>query len=115
MGFWINSPSSRGTKMAERIRRGKLQKARSGKVVGGHPVNYGFRMNAVRDAYEVDAPKMSVVWRIFRLIGEERLAITAVCEPELAPLSTSRNCTHSEPTFRALLTRGASEIELALV
>jgi DNA invertase Pin-like site-specific DNA recombinase len=24
-------------KMAERTRRGKLQKARSGKVVGGHP------------------------------------------------------------------------------
>jgi site-specific DNA recombinase len=67
-------------KMAERTRRGKLQKARSGKVVGGHPVNYGFRMNAARDAYEVDEPKMAVVRRIFRLIGEEGLAITAVAK-----------------------------------
>jgi site-specific DNA recombinase len=67
-------------KMAERTRRGKLQKARSGKVVGGHPVNYGFRMNTARDAYEVDAPKMSVVRRIFRMIGEEGLAITAVAK-----------------------------------
>jgi site-specific DNA recombinase len=46
--------------------------------VGGHPVNYGYKMNATRDGYEVDQPKMSVVRRIFRLIGEEGLAITAV-------------------------------------
>jgi site-specific DNA recombinase len=65
-------------KIAERSRRGKLQKAQSGKVVGGHPVNYGFSMNATRDAYEVDERKMSVVRRIFRMIGEEGLAITAV-------------------------------------
>src|ERR671912_1354424 len=64
-------------KTAERTRRGKLQKAREGKVVAGHPVNYGFRMNTVRDAYEVDESKMAVVRRIFRMIGEEGLAITA--------------------------------------
>jgi hypothetical protein len=28
--------------------------------------------------------------------------------------STFRNYTHSEPRFRALLTKGASELELAL-
>jgi site-specific DNA recombinase len=67
-------------KMAERTRRGKLQKARSGKVVGGHPVNYSFRMNVARDAYEVDERKMSVVRRIFRMIGKEGLAITAVAK-----------------------------------
>jgi site-specific DNA recombinase len=67
-------------KTAERSRRGKLQKARSGKVVGGHPVNYGFKMNAARDGYEVDEPKMAVVGRIFRMIGEEGLAITAVAK-----------------------------------
>src|ERR671939_1732222 len=33
-------------KTAERTRRGKLQKARDGKVVGGHRANYGFKMNA---------------------------------------------------------------------
>ena len=36
-------------KITERTRRGKLQKARSGKVVGGHTANYGFRMNTARD------------------------------------------------------------------
>jgi site-specific DNA recombinase len=65
-------------KITERTRRGKLQKARSGKVVGGHTANYGFRMNAARDGYAVDEPKMAVVRRIFRMIGEEELAITAV-------------------------------------
>jgi site-specific DNA recombinase len=65
-------------KMTERTRRGKLQKARSGKVVGGHTANYGFKMNATRDGYAVDEPKMAVVRCIFRMIGEEGLAITAV-------------------------------------
>jgi hypothetical protein len=46
--------------------------------VGGHPVNYGFKMNTARYAHEVDEPKMVVVRRIFRMIGEEGLAITAV-------------------------------------
>jgi site-specific DNA recombinase len=65
-------------KITERTRRGKLQKARSGKVVGGHTANYGFKLNAARDGYAVDEPKMAVVRRIFRMIGEEGLAITAV-------------------------------------
>src|SRR5215203_5096623 len=65
-------------KIIERTRRGKLQKARSGKVVGGHTANYGFKMNAASDGYAVDEPKMAVVRRIFRMIGEEGLALTAV-------------------------------------
>jgi site-specific DNA recombinase len=67
-------------KTAERTRRGKLQKARSGKVVGGHPVNYGFKMDTASYAYEVDERKMAVVRRIFRMVGEEGLAITAVAK-----------------------------------
>jgi site-specific DNA recombinase len=65
-------------KTSERSRRGKLQKARSGKVVGGHPVNYGFRFNESRDGYVVDEERMPVVRRIFRMVGEEGLSITAV-------------------------------------
>ena len=49
-------------------------------MVGSHSVNYGFRMNTARDAYDVDATKVSVVWRIFRMIGEEGLAINAVAK-----------------------------------
>src|ERR671921_2006279 len=46
-------------KVVERSRRGKLRKAREGKVVAGHTPNYGFRYNAARDGYEVDEEKMA--------------------------------------------------------
>ena len=65
-------------KTAERSRRGKLQKARSGKVVGGHSINFGFQMNAASDGYEVDEEKMPLVRRVFRMVGEEGLALTAI-------------------------------------
>jgi site-specific DNA recombinase len=58
-------------KIVERSRRGKLRKAREGKVVAGHTPNYGFRYNASRDKYVVDEEKIAVVRRIFRMIGVE--------------------------------------------
>jgi site-specific DNA recombinase len=58
-------------KIVERSRRGKLRKAREGKVVAGHTPNYGFRYNASRDNYVVDEEKMAVVRRIFRMVGVE--------------------------------------------
>jgi site-specific DNA recombinase len=58
-------------KMVERSRRGKLRKAREGKVVAGHTPNYGFRFNESRDGYEVDEEKMTVVRRIFRMVAVE--------------------------------------------
>jgi site-specific DNA recombinase len=58
-------------KIVERSRRGKLRKAREGKVVAGHTPNYGFRYNASRDSYEVDEEKMVVVRRIFRMVAVE--------------------------------------------
>jgi site-specific DNA recombinase len=42
-------------KTAERTRRGKLRKAREGKVIASTRPNYGFRYNAARDNYVVDA------------------------------------------------------------
>src|SRR5215211_2614526 len=36
-------------KISERSRRGKLQKAREGKVMAGPRVKYGFKLNAARD------------------------------------------------------------------
>jgi site-specific DNA recombinase len=59
-------------KTAERSRRGKLRKAREGKVIASHTPNYGFNYNATRDGYEVDEGAMQVVRRIFRMIGKER-------------------------------------------
>jgi len=58
-------------KTAERTRRGKLQKAREGKVVAVHRPPYGFRYNEARDNYVVDQESMQIIARIFRMVGAE--------------------------------------------
>ena len=65
-------------KTAERSRRGKLRKAREGKVIAIHTPNYGFKYNATHDGYEVDEEAMRVVRQIFRMIGSERRTLYAV-------------------------------------
>jgi site-specific DNA recombinase len=65
-------------KTTERTRRGKLRKAREGKVIAGPRPNYGFRYNAARDGYEVDEETMKVVRRIFREVGIEGKAMHSV-------------------------------------
>jgi site-specific DNA recombinase len=45
-------------KAAERTRRGKMRKAREGKVIAGPAPDFGFRYNASRDGYEVDETYM---------------------------------------------------------
>jgi site-specific DNA recombinase len=65
-------------KIAERSRRGKLRKAREGKVVATKRPHYGFHYNASRDGYEVDEESMAVVKRIIRMVGTEGAAIRAV-------------------------------------
>jgi site-specific DNA recombinase len=65
-------------KIAERSRRGKLRKAREGKVMAGRRVKYGFRLNATRDGLEVDEEKMRVVRRIFLMVGAKGQPMNAV-------------------------------------
>jgi site-specific DNA recombinase len=65
-------------KTAERSRRGKLHKAREGKIVAGHTPNYGFRFNATRDGYLVDEEPMRIVRRIFQMVGAEGRTLHAV-------------------------------------
>src|SRR5919112_1081087 len=65
-------------KIAERSRRGKLQKAREGKVMAGHRVKYGFKLNATRDGLLVDEEKMRNVRRIFHMVGVEGYTLNAV-------------------------------------
>ncbi|MBA3426136.1 MAG: recombinase family protein [Rubrobacter sp.] len=66
-------------KTAERTRRGKIRKAREGKIVGAMArPTYGFRFNATRDAYVVVEEKMAVVRRIFEMVGEEGVSIHGV-------------------------------------
>jgi site-specific DNA recombinase len=65
-------------KIAERSRRGKLRKAREGKVMAGPRVKYGFKLNATRDGLLVDEGKMLNVRRIFRMVGTEGHSLNAV-------------------------------------
>jgi len=62
----------------DRMRRGKRRKAQEGKIVAGPSSDYGYRFNETRDGYEVDDEKMSVVRRIFEMVGAEGLTINAV-------------------------------------
>jgi site-specific DNA recombinase len=65
-------------KLKERTRRGKLQKAREGKVIPQRVPTYGFRYNASRDGYEVDEPRMAVVRRIFEMVAVESRGLQRV-------------------------------------
>lgn len=58
-------------KITERSRRGKLRKAREGKIVATHTADFGFKFNAKRDGYEVNQEAMSVVRRVLYLVGVE--------------------------------------------
>ncbi len=56
-------------KIAERSRRGKLRKAREGKLIAGHTPKYGFRFNGDRTGYVLDETTMEVVRRIFEMVA----------------------------------------------
>src|SRR5215204_4571486 len=79
--------------IVERTWRGKLRKAREGRIVAVTAPNYGFRFNPSRDGYEVDEDKMRVVRRIFYMVGVERRALNAVkrtLEAEQIPTPTGK-------------------------
>jgi site-specific DNA recombinase len=65
-------------KIAERTRRGKLRRAREGKVVPTHTPDYGFRYTEDREGYEVHPEKMAVVGRSFEMVGVEGYRMHAV-------------------------------------
>jgi site-specific DNA recombinase len=56
-------------KIAERTRRGKLQKARQGKIVATHRPPLGFSYNPARDNYVVRPDEMRVVRRVFEMVA----------------------------------------------
>src|SRR5215217_1661808 len=59
-------------KFTERSRRGKLQKARQGKVIATRKPPYGFRFTEARDGLVVFEPEMAVVEQICSLAAEGR-------------------------------------------
>ena len=95
-------------KTAERTRRGKLRKAREGKVIAGSHANYGFGYDAARDGYEIDEEAVRVVRRIFRMVGAEGATLHAVKRtfereglpppPRAALFGASRSCAASSWT-----------------
>jgi site-specific DNA recombinase len=62
-------------KIAERTRRGKLRRAREGKIVPTSTPDYGFRYTSDREGYEVDPEQMDVVRRIFKMVGREGMKL----------------------------------------
>jgi len=56
-------------KIRERSRRGRLRKAREGKLIKNGRANYGFKHNETGDGYKVYKPEMVVVHRIFRSVA----------------------------------------------
>lgn len=82
-------------KTTERTRRGKLQKAREGKVIALRTARFGFRYDATREGLEVDEDAMHVVRHIFHSIGMEGRTIyyvrrTLECEGILTPTGKKR-------------------------
>jgi site-specific DNA recombinase len=57
-------------KIAERTRRGKLRKAREGRVICGATPTYGFWYNETRDGLLINEPEMRVVEKILRLAAD---------------------------------------------
>jgi site-specific DNA recombinase len=65
-------------KIAQRTQRGKIRRAKEGKIVGVTSAMYGFEYNKARDNYVVNEEKMAKVRRIFRMVGVEGYPINAV-------------------------------------
>ena len=74
-------------KIAERTRRGKLQKARQGKILRNSRAHYGFRHDEAGEGYVVYEEEMAVVRRIFREVagGRSLHGVKRVLEMEGIP------------------------------
>jgi len=90
-------------KIAERARRGKLRKAREGKILRTSRPDYGFKYNKSGDAYIVDEEEMSIVRRIFLHVGagETLNSIKRKLELEgvLPPMNGDRGGVYWTPSF----------------
>ena len=87
-------------KTAERTRRGKLQKAREGKVLALGMADYGFRYNAARDNYVVDEDAMRIVRCIIYMVGMEKRSLHETRKVlEKVGLPTPTGNKHGSSTF----------------
>jgi site-specific DNA recombinase len=66
-------------KTTERTRRGKVRKAKEGRIVAASSgPTFGFAFNEARDGYEINESQMQVVHDIFRMFAEEHRPLTTV-------------------------------------
>src|SRR5215203_919371 len=70
-------------KIAERTRRGKLRRAKEGKIIAGRMASYGraafgFRYNDSRDSLVLDEERILVVRRMFYMAGVEGRPVYAI-------------------------------------
>jgi site-specific DNA recombinase len=87
-------------KIAERTRRGKLRKAREGKIIPSPTPDYGFGYNGARDNYVVNEETMGVVRRIFRMVGAEGYSLNGVKKTfDREEVSTPRGSRYWGHTF----------------
>ncbi len=95
-------------KIMERTRRGKLQRAREGALVGGHaPFGYRWvkRNETSRARLETEDFQATVIRRMYRLLVEEQLSTRAIARKlTLEGVPTSRGAAQWQPTavFRML-------------
>ncbi len=92
-------------KMAERTRRGKLQKARQGKFIATVKAPYGFRYNETRDGLLVHEDERMAVEKIFRWAAEGHgtKAIQTKLYREGIPSPTGREVWHRPVLKRMVL------------
>lgn len=64
-------------KIAERFRRGKMYKARSGKIVG-YNAPYGYRYNKETGGFDIYEPEARVVRKMFGWVINEKLSAYAI-------------------------------------
>src|SRR5215212_3629855 len=87
-------------KTAERSRRGKLRKAREGKIIATSTPDYGFKYTASRDGYKVDKATMPTVRRIFRMVALEGYSLRGIKRRfEAEELLTPAGKKHWSETF----------------
>jgi site-specific DNA recombinase len=98
-------------KIAERTRRGKLRKAREGKVIAGRMAGYGraafgFRYNDARDALVIDEERIQVVKRMFFMAGVEASPVYAIkraLDADGVPTPTGKKSTWDAQLIRRYL------------
>ncbi len=90
-------------KTAERMRRGKLRKAREGKLIGGHAPKYGFQFNGDRTGYVLDETNLEVVRHIFEMVVSEApmWKVKTTLEAEGVPAPNGGNAGALQPCERS--------------